>query len=84
MNHVIGYTQILPPSCIRELGLVETESGATAREFEVRLKIRCPPSHTILSALADFRSFYDQHPHKEPSPNEPADTTGGSPDTLSG
>ena len=77
MDHIIGYTQILPPSCIRELGLVETESGATAREFEVRLKIRCPPSHTILSALADFRSFYDQHPHKETLPDEQHDETLG-------
>ena len=77
MSHVIECTQIHAPSCIRDLGTVRTESGAEAREFEVRLKIRCPPSHTILSALADFRSFYDQHPHKETLPDEQHDETLG-------
>lgn len=81
----VEYTRIHAPSCIRDLGQVRMSSGDEARAFEVRLKIVCPPGHNILDALADFKSlFYDQHPNKEPLPNEPADTIGGSPDTLSG
>lgn len=85
MSRILDCTQIHAPSCIRDLGPVKTESGAEAREFEVRLKIRCPPTHTILSALVDFRSFYDQHPHKEALPNEQHDETiGGGTDTILG
>lgn len=75
MGVKIGYIQLLPPSCIRDLGAVEVE-GAEGREFEIRIKLRGPPELSILRALEEFERFFT-HPAKEPLPNEQHDETLG-------